>query len=110
LITGVVISLLLEVAGMLLFYRENGHLLTSQDPSVFIQGSNFFTFVYDHFRGIHIGGDGVLLMTLGLVILMLTPFVRVLMSVFYFAFEKNFRYMWITMFVLVVLTMSLLFH
>jgi uncharacterized membrane protein len=43
----------------------------------------------------------------GVVILILTPYVRVLMSVLYFAWEKNTKYILITLFVLLLLTISL---
>jgi uncharacterized membrane protein len=46
-------------------------------------------------------------MSVGVVILILTPYVRVLMSVLYFAWEKNTKYILITLFVLLLLTISL---
>jgi len=49
-------------------------------------------------------------MTAGLVILILTPFLRVILSVFYFALKKDFKYVIITVFVLLALTISLLLH
>jgi uncharacterized membrane protein len=49
-------------------------------------------------------------MTLGITILILTPYVRVILSVLFFAWRKNIKYMLITIVVLMVLTTSLLFH
>jgi len=49
-----------------------------------------------------------LFLNMGIAILMLTPFVRVLASVFYFAFaERNWKYTLFTGFVLSVLIYSL---
>jgi len=45
---------------------------------------------------------------LGIVVLMLTPYVRVLASVLYFGLVRNPKYLLITFFVLIVLTASLL--
>jgi uncharacterized membrane protein len=110
LIVGVLLSLLLEVAGIILYYREQGNLLVSAGDTVFIQGKNFFEFVWRLIQGGLNPDAGILLMITGLVILILTPFVRLIMSVIYFGWAKNLRYVWITLFVLVVITVSLIFH
>ncbi len=106
LISGVVISLFLEVIGIVLFYGTYGHLSISDNRLSFVHGKNFFTFV----SGAVSGRDQkpILFMTLGIVILMLTPYVRVVMSVFYFAWERNTKYVIITLFVLVLLTFSMI--
>ncbi len=106
LISGVVISLILEVIGMILFYRTYGEFSISENKLTFIQGKNFFYFISDLFRG---GRQRpILFMTLGIAVLMLTPYVRVLLSVFYFLWEKNIKYVIITLFVLTLLTLTLL--
>ena len=110
LIIGVMASLLLEITGIIIFYRDYGHLAISQDQSLFIQGHDFFSFIYHQFRGNHTGNWAVWLMTAGIVVLMLTPYLRVVVSVFYFARRKNARYVVITLFVLIVLTISLALH
>jgi len=109
LIIGVIISLLLEIAGISIYYRSYHQLAISQNPSVFIHGKNFFTFIYDQFRSGQ-GSTAVRIMTVGLIILMLTPYIRVIVSAVYFSREKNFKYVVITMFVLIVLTITLLKH
>jgi hypothetical protein len=48
--------------------------------------------------------------TPGIVILLLTPYLRVVFSVLYFSFEKDYKYALITLFVLIVLTLSLTLH
>lgn len=109
LIVGVVISLLLEVAGVVIYYQSYHQLAISQDPSVFIKGKDFFTFIYDQFRSGQ-GGSSIRLMTAGLIILMLTPYIRVVVSAVYFSREKNSKFVVITLFVLVVLTIALIKH
>jgi len=49
-------------------------------------------------------------MTLGVATLILTPFVRVIASALYFVWRKNTKYVLITAFVLVALTVSLASH
>ena len=107
---GVIASLLLEIIGIIVFYHSSGHLAISQDPSLFIQGHDFFSFIYHQFRGNHTSNWALWLMTTGIVVLMLTPYLRVVVSVFYFARGKNARYVVITLFVLIVLTLSLALH
>jgi len=110
LIVGVIVSLLLELAGITLLYRSYGNLAISQDTSVFIRGRDFFTFIYQQFTGSHPAGPGILLMTVGIIVLILTPYLRVVASAVYFAVEKNIKYVVITLFVLIVVTLSLTLH
>jgi uncharacterized membrane protein len=110
LIIGVIISLILEIAGMVLFYLSNHSLTILQDGSVFIRGRDFFTFIVDQFGGNHPQGIGLQLMTIGIIVLILTPFIRLVASVIYFGWEKNLKYVIITLFVLVVITLSLILH
>lgn len=109
LIGGVIASLVLEVIGLVLFYQTYGQLGISHDKTLFIQGRNFFTFVFDQVRGNN-EGAALRFMTLGIVVLLLTPYLRVVLSAFYFGREKNYKYVIITLFVLVVLTLSLILH
>jgi uncharacterized membrane protein len=110
LIIGVIASLLLEIAGLILMYSDYHSLAISQDPAFFIHGTNFFAFLIDQFRGNNYPDLGLRLMTLGIIVLILTPFIRLVASVFYFGWEKNLKYVLITLFVLVVITVSLILH
>jgi uncharacterized membrane protein len=105
-----VISLVLETIGILLYHLSYGHFNILEERSLFIHGKNFFNFMIELLQGGTMGKKAVFLMSLGVVVLILTPYLRVLMSVLYFAWEKNFKYILITLFVLVLLTMSLAFR
>jgi uncharacterized membrane protein len=107
LITGVVISLVLETIGILVYYFSYGHFSILEERTLFIHERNFFNFIIELFEGGYASKKAIFLMSLGVVILVLTPYVRVLMSVLYFAWEKNIKYILITLFVLVLLTISL---
>ncbi len=110
LIAGVGVSLALEVAGMALYYLTYGNLNIARDQAVFIQGHDFFSFVYAVFSGQFHNPLPLWLMTAGLIILMLTPFLRVVSSAVWFGVVRNFKYVVITVFVLLVLTLSLSLH
>ena len=110
LIIGVVISVLLEIIGISLYYRTNGNVQISQSKDVFISGQNFFVFVLDKINNLFGSQNAIIFMTLGLIILILTPYIRAISSVIYFAWEKNRNYVLITLFVLIVLTASLALH
>lgn len=107
LISGVAISLLLEVIGIVIYYHSYGQFKIMEDKAVFIHGKNFFNFLFALVRSEPIRQKAILLMTLGIAILMLTPYVRVILSVIHFARERNIKYVLITLFVLVLLTISL---
>ncbi len=109
-IIGVIISLVLEIVGIILFYHSYGKLSISQDRAVFIQGRDFFSFLYNQLKGGRTEGAAIRFMTAGVVVLLLTPYVRVILSAIYFARERNVKYVLITLFVLTVLTISLIFH
>ena len=110
LIIGVVTSVVLEVIGIALFYSDYGNTLVSQNQLFFIRGANFFAFFAQQIQHLVGSQNALVFMTLGLVILMLTPYIRAVTSVVYFGWEKNFKYVLITLFVLIVLTLSLALH
>jgi uncharacterized membrane protein len=111
LIIGVVLSIALEIAGIAIFYSPRSNLaILLDDRSLFIQGRDFFTFLYQLFSGEPTQNTGIFLMTLGVATLILTPFVRVIASALYFVWRKNTKYVLITAFVLVALTVSLALH
>jgi len=77
---------------------------------MFVRDQNFFYFLLGLLRKGTIQEKGLWLMTLGIAILILTPYVRVIMSVAYFIGRKDIKYSLITLFVFILLTISLLFH
>ena len=110
LITGVILSLILEVIGITVFYRVYGNLDVSENERMFIHAEDFFNFIYRLFEGTYAQDKAIFIMVLGISILILTPYMRVIMSVFYFIWERNIKYVGITLFVLIVLTISLITH
>ncbi len=109
LITGVVMSIFLEAAGLALYYRSSGGFAIARDSRVILRADDFFVFLGRLFSGPP-SNWSIRLMTLGIAVLILTPYVRAVLSVVYFASARNFTYLAVTLFVLVILTVSLLVH
>jgi uncharacterized membrane protein len=110
LIIGVATSVVLSIIGIALFYGSYGNTQVSQNQAFFIKGENFFAFAIEQTQHLFGSQNALLFMTLGLIILLLTPYIRAITSVIYFGWKKNRKYVAITLFVLLVLTASLALH
>src|SRR5512136_521054 len=105
LLVGVLLSVVLLAIGFIWRWERSGNLRFQHT----IVGMNFFEFVLISLRQMasHDLRPRVMV-NMGIAVLMLTPFVRVLASVFYFALvQRNWKYTLFTGFVLSVLTYSL---
>jgi len=105
LLIGVLLSVALLMVGFIWRWVRVGNLRFEHS----IVGMNFFEFIHSTLRQITSQAFRPrLFLNMGIAVLMLTPFVRVLASFFYFALaEHNWKYTLFTGFVLGVLTYSL---
>jgi uncharacterized membrane protein len=105
LLIGVLLSVALLTVGFIWRWVRVGNLRFEHS----IVGMNLFEFILSTLRQMASQAFRPrLFLNIGIGVLMLTPFVRVLASVFYFAFvEHNWKYTLFTGFVLSVLTYSL---
>ena len=105
LLGGVLLSLALVTAGLIWQWIDSGSLALNYR----LQGMNLFELMIAEARLTWQGAiQPRVLVNFGIVVLMLTPFLRVVASVFYFAaFLKNWKYTGFTTVVLVILTYSL---
>ncbi|PVX27629.1 MAG: hypothetical protein CW716_01320 [Candidatus Bathyarchaeum sp.] len=110
LIVGVVVSVVLEAVGIALYFGVYGDVNVSSNPAVYIQGENFFAFVVERLQNLFVAENAIAFMTVGIIVLFLTPYIRGITSAIYFGWEKNWKYVAITLFVLFVLTLSLALH
>jgi len=85
----VVTSLILIGVGIFLFYAEFGSLGVSEKKVMFLQEKNFFYFLYDLLHGGGSPGNALWSMTLGIAVLILTPYARVFLSVLHFFWKKT---------------------
>jgi uncharacterized membrane protein len=95
---------------MVLLWQKQGSLAISQEPAVYVRGHDFFSFIYQEVTNGNLNGLPLQLITLGVVVLLLTPYVRVILSAVYFMRERNLKYVFITIIVLIILTISLTLH
>ncbi len=102
---GVLSSIALIAAGVVWRWLNTGVLGLDYT----ITGMNFFEFVFSDFQQMLAGAFRPrLLVNLGIMTLMLTPFVRVFASMLYFAIaERNWKYTAFTAFVFATLSYSL---
>ncbi len=105
LLVGVLLSMALILAGLIWNFVATGHLSLDYE----LAGMNLFQLLAAEL-GMAWNGQvqPTALINGGIATLMLTPYLRVVLSVFYFmAVLKNWKYTVITSFVLVILTFSL---
>ncbi len=102
---GVMLSIALITAGLIWTWLRTHHLMLNYQ----ITHMNLFEFIVNEVRlAFHGALRPRLLVNLGIIVLMLTPFTRVAASVVYFmAVAKNWKYTLFTAVVLIVLTHSL---
>jgi len=108
LVVGVVASVILDCAGLALNYISTRDLALPTSPTWHVQTSNFFTFVGTALPSVSSGPSAVTLLTLGIIMLMLTPYLRVIASVVFYGARKDYRYLGITSLVLIIITISLI--
>jgi uncharacterized membrane protein len=107
LIGGLVFSLIAEVAGILLYYRQSGGFTFDYSQQWQLAGPNFFAYTLNLLSTLP-SLQSATLMAFGIILLMLTSYVRVLGTLVYFVFGRNLMYSLITLFVFLVLTVALL--
>ncbi len=111
LITGVLASVAVETFGIVSYYLANGNLNILFQPSSAMKGTDFFSYTTKLAQQLSVGVlTPMQILGLGIVLLMMIPYLRVVASVVYFGLAKNPKYLFITLFVLIVLTASLLKH
>ena len=108
LIIGVLASVVFESIGLALNYTQTRDLSVTLSPAWNVQSSNFFSFVVSALPSVVTAPSAVSLVALGIVLLMLTPYARVVVSVIYYGVTKDYRYFGITLLVLAIITISLI--
>ncbi len=106
---GVILSVLFNAAGLLLDYAQTGSASLNLAPGSpwNAKEGNFFEFAYSTTRSLFGGLTPVALASLGIVILMLTPYIRVMAAALYYGVERDWKYVAITSFVFAVITFGL---
>lgn len=109
---GVILSVIFEGSGLLMEYLRTGtSTLCIGGPGCDtwrVAGGNFFNFAYSTFGSIAGGLSATGLISMGIVILMFTPYFRIAAAVVYYTVEKDWKYVLITFFVFLLITTALL--
>lgn len=101
---GVLASLVLLSAGIVAYYFSEGTVEIRLEESWKVSTQNFFTFI-PYTASNH--SLAFLLIASGIIALMLTPYLRVVASIAYFALTRDLKYLAITTIVLIIITASL---
>ncbi len=104
---GVWISLSVAFIGGIVYLIHNGNQI--EDYSVFKENDrNIFEVIAAVYNGA-IQGNGESLIFTGIILLFLTPVLRVLLSLFSFLLEKDYLYVGITLIVIAIIIISISF-
>lgn len=110
LIAGVLISIILELSGIILYYYQNNNINLNFSPEWQLSGSDFISFSVNSFQSLITNPSPIHLMVIGIVALMFTPYIRVIASLVYFGILRNLKYTLLTLIVFVILTLTLTLH
>jgi len=106
---GVLFSMILLSLGLIVYVFQNGGLNLTFDESLVLSGENIFMVMRPLFKALLSGENpSRTFMALGILMLMVTQYVRVVASVLYFSMIRDLKYVVITLFVLTIITLSLL--
>ncbi|MDL2145195.1 DUF1634 domain-containing protein [Flavobacterium tructae] len=104
---GVWISLSVAFIGGIVYLLH--HSADIEDYSIFHENDrNIFEVISAIYKGV-IQGNGESLIFFGIILLFLTPVLRVLLSLFSFLLEKDYLYVGITLIVIVIILISVSF-
>lgn len=106
---GVIVSLVLESAGILLNYLQTGDSTLELSSRWLASGGPFFGFASSTISSVIAGVTPVGLTALGVIVLLLTPYARIIAAVVYYAIERDWKYVSITLIVFSLVTFGLVF-
>ncbi|QQG48608.1 MAG: DUF1634 domain-containing protein [archaeon] len=104
---GVIASLVLESAGLLLRYAQTGDASISLTPYWLANSGNFFAFLQSALSSLGGGLTSISLIELGLAVLVLTPYARMLAALVYYSLERDRKYVAITFTVFLIINLGL---
>lgn len=106
---GVFLSIFFVSIGVGLYLMQTGGLTLALSDEWFLKGETVFDVLGNIIGKLFSWSDlSFVFMSMGILLLMLTQYIRVIMSVIYFIFIKDWKYVAITLAVFIILTLSLL--
>ncbi len=95
------------IGGFVYLYRHGNEMVGDQYAQYVEKDDKFFDYVHHMFVGIF-QGKGRDVITLGIIVLLATPTVRILFSLLGYTLEKDKMYIVITLIVLAIITVSVM--
>ena len=104
---GVWISLSVAFMGGIIYLLNHGNEL--ENYSTFYENdTNIFKVIINIYNGV-VQGQGESIILLGIIVLFITPILRLLISLIVFYFEKDYLYVFITLIVILIIGTSIFF-
>lgn len=104
---GVWVSLSVAFMGGIIYLLNHGNEL--ENYSTFYENdTNIFKVIINIYNGV-VQGQGESIILLGIILLFITPILRLLISLIVFYFEKDYLYVFITMIVILIIGTSIFF-
>jgi uncharacterized membrane protein len=110
LIVGVILTLLVEILGILLHFVQTNGFDFQFNSQWQMTGKNFFVYIGELVSSFSPFPGAIQVMGLGIVFLMLSSYIRVFTTVLYFGLKRNPKYSLIALSLLILLTGTLLLH
>jgi uncharacterized membrane protein len=106
---GVALSMVLESLGILLNYLQTGQTsLVVPSADWLAKGGNLFGFVSTSVASVVSGPSPSGVTALGVAVLMLTPYARIIAGIIYYTLDRDWNYVGITLVVFSVITFGLI--
>lgn len=104
---GVLLSIIFLSIGVSIYSIQTREITLEEKWT--LKGENLFIVLNSIISNINLQSDlSYIFMAIGIIILMLTQYIRVIISVAYFSIMKDFKYVAITLIVLIILTLSMI--
>ncbi len=103
---GVIFSIIFLLIGVIIYLIQTKEIVLEENWT--LKGENLFIVLINIFNNIFQNNLSYTFMAIGILLLMLTQYIRVIVSVAYFSIIKDWKYVVITLIVFIILTLSII--
>jgi uncharacterized membrane protein len=103
---GVIFSIIFLSIGVIIYLIQTKEIILEENWT--LKGENLFIVLINIFNKIFQNNLSYTFMAIGILLLMLTQYIRVIVSVAYFSIIKDWKYVVITLIVFIILTLSII--
>ena len=105
----VIISCMITVIGGIIYIFQHRDVIPDYAPTAAFEGAPVYLRQLSTILPRIISFDGVAIIQLGVIVLVATPILRVVFSLFAFLYEKDYLYVAVTAIVLIIIIINMLF-